>query len=42
MRMLEEQYDELIDREYEKHVDKILFPEFSEEDDEDGRKNSND
>lgn len=36
-RMSEEQYDELIDREYEKHVDKFLFPE---EDYENERKNS--
>lgn len=26
-RMSEAQYDELIDRKYEEHVDKILFPE---------------
>lgn len=38
-RMSEEQYDELIDREYEKYIDKILFPE---EDYEDGRENSED
>ena len=37
-RMSEQQYDELIDREYEKHIDKILFPE----EDEDGRENSDD
>lgn len=37
-RMSEQQYDELIDRKYEEHVDKILFPE--EEDYE--RKNGDD
>lgn len=38
-RMSEQQYDELIDREYENHIEKILF---SEEENEDGRTNSDD
>lgn len=36
-RMSEAQYDELIDREYEEHVDKLLFPE---EEEDYGRENS--